>query len=308
MKHTRLLPLVLLLPVACAEEVNRFDREEAGVYFSSGNRDSGGREYYQDSLSLSFGTLDVDMEAIYEEYFDFLDYGTPMTPLDHSMQNVTEHLVRVPVATLGHVKDYPRPVRVVIDEQRTTATRGTHYEVDLSGVIVPAGGSAATLDVHVLRAPDLKEREVTIAFKIEENEHFKIYFETRENTNLYTVRGTPVDATRFIIAANEFYTEPLYWNVFCAGMPEYGVPPDYFGTWTARKYAFVNSTLGWSDADWVTCMLPVSKIAMGRFGYASTIVQKKLQALADAGTPEREADGSFMQLAGAYLVDYSAYE
>ncbi|MDR2413837.1 MAG: DUF4843 domain-containing protein [Odoribacteraceae bacterium] len=308
MKHARLLLLAIPLLVTCTEEVNRFDREDAGVYFFHGNRDSGGREYYQDSISISFGRLDVDMAAIYAEYFDFLDYGIPMTPLDHSMQDITEHLVKIPVATLGHARDYPRPVNVSVDEQRTTATRGVHYEVDLSTVVVQAGKSDAALEVRVLRAPDLKQREVTIAFKIEENEHFKIYFETRESTNLYTVTGNPVDATRFIIAANEFYTEPMYWNIFCAGMPEYGIPPDYFGAWSARKYAFVNATLGWSDADWVTFSLPVSKIAMGRLAYASVLVQKKLQALADAGTPEREDDGSFMQLAGTYLVDYSAHE
>ena len=38
------------------------------------------------------------------------------------------------------------------------------------------------------------------------------------------------------------------------------------------------------------------------------LAQIELQKRADAGNPAREADGSLMQLAGNYLVDYSAYK
>ncbi|MDR2131100.1 MAG: DUF4843 domain-containing protein [Odoribacteraceae bacterium] len=306
--HVLLFSFLLSAAACTEEEVITFDRPDAGIYFAHGNQDSDGREYYRDSISFSFGTSDIDMVALYAEYFDYLDFGIPMKPLDHSMQTATDHVIRIPVATLGKTRDYPRPVKVVIDDARTNATPGVHYEVDLSAVIVPPGESVATLELRILRAPDLKERAIAIAFTLEENEHFTTYFDTRKNTNLYTVAGEPVSATRFIVTANEFYTEPLYWNIFCAGMPEYGIPPDYFGTWSPHKYAFVNATLGWSDADWLTFGFPISKISMGRFNYAATVVQQALQALADAGTPEREADGSFMQLAGAYLVDYSAHE
>ena len=42
-----------------------------------------------------------------------------------------------------------------------------------------------------------------------------------------------------------------------------------------------------------------------RFTYFAIKMRIYLQAMADAGTPVREDDGSFMQLGAGYEVDYS---
>jgi hypothetical protein len=300
LKNTLLIfTAVLLLIMACDKnEIPLFNREETGVYFlyMSGSA----TRPYDDSLNFSFAGGAVDRDAAMVEYTAYTQYGTPMTPIDNFTVNITEYVFSIPVQAMGKVKNYPRPVKVLIDEERTTATLGLHYEVDLDNVVIPAGESSARLNVKVFRTPDMLEREFTIAFALEENDHFQLYLQTQRSMNVYTRPGEEIKATRFIIAVSEIYTEPSYWMSFCR--------TNYFGTWSVRKYIFVNESLGWSHAEWLLAGFPISGVALGRFGYASSLVQNKLQRLADTGTPMREADGSLMQLAGIYLVDYSAYE
>jgi hypothetical protein len=54
---------------------------------------------------------------------------------------------------------------------------------------------------------------------------------------------------------------------------------------------------GWSNGD--------GKVLPMRFTYFAIKMRIYLQAMADAGTPIREDDGSFMQLGAGYEVDYS---
>jgi hypothetical protein len=281
MKHgTLLLSLACagLLLAACQEqEIALFDREEAGIYFHyNSGAGSSGQISYSDSLPFSFGSVKPD---------------------------VMEHPIAIPVRAMGKVKDYPRPARVLLDEERTTATRGFHYEVDLEAVVIAAGESSTFVRLRLFRTPDLLDQKYHIAFKLEENEHFRLHVETRKNSNLHSVAGTPVDMTRLRVTMREEYSQPWYWRYYVS--ESYG---GFFGAWTPRKYAFVNALAGWTDTDWANAGNASSMVALGRFGYISTLVQKALQKLADEGNPMREADGSLMQLAGIYVVDYSAYE
>ena len=95
------------------------------------------------------------------------------------------------------------------------------------------------------------------------------------------------------------YTEPWYWSMFGDG---------FFGTWTPKKFIVVNSVCGVSSTDWNSAGYAGAKITYGRFNFFATAVQKYLQEQADAGTPELDSDGSYMQLAPSYSVDYSRYE
>jgi hypothetical protein len=293
----------LLLLSACEkEEIFTFDREESGIFFQyRSGFSSNGSETYNDTTAFSFASLmAVDRAALTTEYLNYVLYGTPMTPIDNSQSNATDYLISLPIKAFGSVKDYDRPVKIVIDDERTTAVQNVHYEVDLDNVVISAGEGSTTLPVRILRTQDMLEQTFNIAFKLQDNEHFKIYFQTQKNTNIYTSTGRQVDVTRFLITASELYVEPSYWRLYCR--------TDYFGTWSARKYMFVNTTLGWSDADWTLAAFPISKVITGRFAYSSIVVRKALQKLADAGTPMRETDGSLMQLSSNYAVDYSAYE
>ena len=279
MKST--LPLLFLLAgalLSCQQEaIPLFDSDEAGVYFCyRSSWVSNGTEYYADSIAYSFGRAEKE---------------------------ATEHTIEIPVVVMGKVVDYPRPVRVTIDNARTTATAGVHYQVDLQAVVIPPGAGSTTVPVRFFRVPEMLEREFRVALALEENEHFRLHIREQKNTNLYTAAGERVSATRMLMVASELYTEPFYWRIFCTERNGW-----YFGPWSAAKYTLVNSIAGWTDADWATAGSTASPVQLGRFGYIALLVQKHLQALADAGTPAREADGSLMQQGGVYAVDYSAYE
>jgi hypothetical protein len=307
MKQNILLSAVvgLFLLTACEkEEVPVFDRDETGIYFLHGGVATQGLgtvvwHSYSDSASYSFSAADLDMSAITTEYINYILYGTPMTPIDNSGLQAKDVLTSINIQAMGKMKDYDRPVKISIDEG-TTAIRNVHYEVDLDNVVIPAGKGNTSLNVRLIRTPDLLEQAFTVKFKLEENEHFKLYLQTQRSTDVYTRAGREIEATRFSITFSEIYTEPGYWSSFCR--------TNYFGPWTARKYAFVNETMGWSSTDWVLAGFPISKVALGRFAYAAIVVRSALQKLADEGTPLRETNGSLVQLIGIYLVDYSAYE
>ena len=102
-----------------------------------------------------------------------------------------------------------------------------------------------------------------------------------------------------MFSLSEMYTAPSYWNSF---------GDDYFGSWTPRKYVIVNTACGLTAADWANAGYAGAKVSLGRFSFFAVAVQKYLQEQADAGEPVLDSDGSYMQLAPAYAVDYSQYE
>ncbi|MDR1274124.1 MAG: DUF4843 domain-containing protein [Odoribacteraceae bacterium] len=291
-----ILGAALSLTVACQkDEISVFDREETGLFFAYEIYQFDGMGNYYDSLSFSFA--EIDEGALYDAY-----YAGTLTSVDDYVSTTTERVVVLPVNTMGKTRNYPRPVKIVVDEERNTATRGVHYEADIESVVIPAGASSARLTVRLLRTPDMQEQEIYVAFKLEENEHFKLYLQERKNTNLYSYTGRQIDATRFIFTASEFYEESFFWQIYCRGS---------LGPWSLQKYLFMNEVTGLNIVDWTMGLyriLELSKINQTRVPYFSSLVRKALQQRADDGDPVREADGSLMQLAGAYLVDYSAYE
>ena len=203
------------------------------------------------------------------------------------------------IRTMGKVVDYDRPFKVVVDQEGTTAIEGKHYEVNLDTVVVPAGKSTAYVRVRFFRTDDMMEKAVRLALRLEDNEYFKCYFPEYKNTNAYSATGVMIHGDVFAFSLSEMYTEPSYWAMF---------GDDFFGDWTPKKYIVVNSVCGLTPSDWSNAGYAGTKVQYGRFNFFATVVQKYLQEQADAGTPELEADGSYMQLAPSYSVDYSLYE
>ena len=65
---------------------------------------------------------------------------------------------------------------------------------------------------------------------------------------------------------------------------------------------------GLTPTDWSNAGYAGAKVSLGRFSFFAVAVQRYLQEQADAGTPELDSDGSYMQLAPSYSVDYSQDE
>lgn len=260
---------------ACKEQdIPVFTTDDAGIYFQRVTNSYYGTttEFYSTSLSYSFVSLRASQKGA---------------------------ILSATVRTMGKVVDYDRPVKVKIDEEETTAVEGKHYEVDLDTVVIRAGESSALVRVYFFRADDLMEEEIRLVLRLDDNEHFKCYFPEYKNTNSYTATGTMIRGDQFVFSLSEMYTEPGFWS-------RYGV--DYFGVWTPKKYLVVNSVCVLSPDDWDYGGVSGTKVQYGRLNFFAVAVQKYLQEQADAGEPVLDSDGQYMQLAPAFVVDYSRYE
>ena len=277
MKWKIILFVSSLTLVFCAcekQDISVFTTDDSGIYFQrvTSYIYNSTTEYYGDSVAYSFASAKASVKSV---------------------------VLSATIRTMGKVVDYDRPFKVVVDQEGTTAIEGKHYEVNLDTVVVPAGKSTAYVRVRFFRTDDMMEKAVRLAIRLEDNEYFKCYFPEYKNTNAYSATGVMIHGDEFVFSLSEMYTEPCYWSMFGDG---------FFGNWTPKKFLVVNSVCGLSAADWDNAGYAGAKIQYGRFNFFTTTVQKYLQEQADAGTPELDSDGSYMQLAPSYSVDYSRYE
>ncbi len=137
-----------------------------------------------------------------------------------------------------------------------------------------------------------------IMFQVESNEYFTTELDEYKNSSNWQVDSDVFSGRRFKFIISEVYTEPSYWDMGY----------DTLGDWSASKEQRVNNLMGWTHSDWLSGGFSYSPVQYGRLSYAAKLLRKELQALADAGTPVVDDNGSYMQLAAGYEVDYSAYE
>ena len=275
-KIMSIMVAALAMLTACNEDkIQTFESEEAGIYFQDGyqTRFFLNIDAYNDSTGISFSQAD---------------------------DNVTDTILSARLRTLGKVRDYDRKVRVVVDAEHSTAIEGKHYEANFDTVTIKAGKSEAYVSVRFLRTPDLKEQQVRLVVKVEDNENFTVPFSTQKNTNVYYASGDTIRADAYIFEVNEFYKEPELWTMF-------GNEP--MGPWSISKQRLMTKLFdltaydwsidGWANGD--------GKVLYKTFYYFAVKMRIYLQAEADAGRPVIDDDGSYMQLGENYQVDYSAY-
>ncbi len=267
-----ILNLNIIFSACEKQDIPVFTTADTGIYFQRVSSYRGTIEYYADTISYSFVS---------------------------SSETLKDTVLFATVRTMGKVAEYDRPFKVVIDQEETTAVEGVHYELDLDSVIMLAGTSTAFVRVRFFRTKDMMEKAVRLALRLEDNEYFKCYFPEYKNTNVYEAVGEMISGNLFTFSLSEMYTEPSYWSMFGG---------NFFGVWTPKKYIVVNSVCGLTLKDWDDAGLTGAKVSYGRFGFFAAAVQKYLQEQADAGTPEVDSDGRYMQLAPSYSVDYSRYK
>lgn len=265
---------VFILAACEKQDIPVFTSDDHGIYFQRMSSYILGSttEYYGDSTAYSFAS-----EA----------------------GSVKSAVLSATARTMGKVVDYDRPFKVVVDRENSTAVEGVHYEANLDTVKMPAGASSVYVRVRFFRVADLTEKTVRLVLKLEDNEYFKCYLPEYKNTNVYTATGAMIHGDQYVFSLSEMYTAPRYWSVF---------GEDFFGDWTPQKYVIVNTVCGLTPADWSNAGYSGAKVAYGRFSFFAVAVQKYLQERADAGEPVLDSDGSYMQLAATYAVDYSQYE
>lgn len=260
---------------SCNEDaIPTFNSEDAGIYFQDGvqTRFYINIDAYNDSTAFTFSECDDD---------------------------VKDTVLTARIRTLGKVRDYDRKVKVVVDTENSTAIEGKHFQVNFDTLYIKAGQSEAKVQVRFLRTPDLKEQQVRLMLKVEDNENFVVPFSSQKNTNVYYDAGQQIRADGYVFEVNEFYSEPMLWTMFGSPVGKWSISKQRLMTKMFELSAYDWSIAGWQNGD--------GKVLMQRFVYFAVKMRIYLQEQADAGTPVIDDDGSYMQLGDAYLVDYSKF-
>lgn len=243
--------------------------------------------YFQRTASYIWGSTTVTYSNSTE--FTFAGAAAEKNSVTYSAE----------VRTMGNVTDYDRPFKVEIDKEMSTGIQGVHFDTNLDTLKIKAGKSNAYVRITFYRTPDLLDSTLTVVLHLIENEHFNARIDEYKKTNQWNSSSENLDGTRYTFKFNEQYSEPTYWSWFGEG---------FLGPWTPQKYIIVNSVMGWTVNDWSQAGQAGAKVSYGRLGFAAKAVRNYLQEQADNDTPVKDKDGSYMQLADGYTVDYSRYE
>lgn len=243
--------------------------------------------YFQRTASYIWGSTTVTYSNSTE--FTFAGAAAEKNSVTYSAE----------VRTMGNVTDYDRPFKVEIDKEMSTGIQGVHFDTNLDTLKIKAGKSNAYVRITFYRTPDLLDSTLTVVLHLIENEHFNVRIDEYKKTNQWNSSSENLDGTRYTFKFNEQYSEPTYWSWFGEG---------FLGPWTPQKYIVVNSVMGWTVNDWSQAGQAGAKVSYGRLGFAAKAVRNYLQEQADNDTPVKDKDGSYMQLADGYTVDYSRYE
>lgn len=243
--------------------------------------------YFQRTASYIWGSTTVTYSNSTE--FTFAGAAAEKNSVTYSAE----------VRTMGNVTDYDRPFKVEIDKEMSTGIQGVHFDTNLDTLKIKAGKSNAYVRITFYRTPDLLDSTLTVVLHLIENEHFNARIDEYKKTNQWNSSSENLDGTRYTFKFNEQYSEPTYWSWFDEG---------FLGPWTPQKYIVVNSVMGWTVNDWSQAGQAGAKVSYGRLGFAAKAVRNYLQEQADNDTPVKDKDGSYMQLADGYTVDYSRYE
>lgn len=278
-KQIKYLFLLLSILVACQDDdIMEFSSEDTTVYFQ------GGAGY----------SIPGDGSVIYAPTYRYIDSTViSFAGLASTERYKTAYL---PVKTKGKTKDYPRPVKIVVDKEKSSAIEGVDFTVGLDTIAIPANASEFNVPVTLIRSDVLLEESKRIVFRLEENEYFKLLIPDYKASSSWNAVADTLSALKFTVVFNEQYTMPFYYETF---------GEEFFGSWSPKKFQVLNEVMGWTVRDWNNAG---NKVAYGRFDFAAKAVRRHLQEMADNGTPVTEPDGSFMQLAPKYAVDYSKYE
>lgn len=282
MMNIRLLLVfvITILLFACKkEELMEFSVEDSAIYFQG-----------MGSYTLSDGSMIFATEYRYVDSVQASFAGAP--------KRFQSTVLYIPLKTMGKVKNYDRPVRVVVDKEASSAVENVDFTIGLDTLFVPAFTSGVQMPVTILRTDALLSETKRIVFRLEENEYFKLDIKNFKASSSWFAKADTLSAIEFTVIFSEKYTEPSFYKKH---------KKDYWDEWSPKKFQVLNNVMGWTLSDWGNAGIS-GKILVGRLDFSAKAMQKYLQQMADDNTPVKEVDGSFMQLSPKYSVDYSKYE
>lgn len=247
--------------------------------------------YFQHDISYTYkpGTTTI----VKTEYSDSAFYNFAGMNIEFTSMKVP-----FPIKIMGKIEK-PIKLKFKINEELTTAIEGTDFEVNLDTLYLNPGQYKTNLMVNFLRTQKLTKETLIVVIDLLETEEYSV-LESYNDTDVWGSANKVFEGKIFKYAFCEKLSAPWYWNTFAGSS---------LGVWTVKKFTLLNQLMGWTIADWDSAGMSGSKIIAGVSGYAAIQMQRYLQAQADEpiNSPVLDDDGSFMQLLGAYVVDYSRY-
>ena len=147
--------------------------------------------------------------------------------------------VRIKVMITGEEKDYPRPFKVVVNPDSTTAREGVHYQALADEYILEANCSYAYIPVLLYRQPEMQTDTVTLGLKLVANGYFSLTFDEFNKMDKFT-NGNVVyeqfNATMHKICMTDIMPQPKQWSIW------------EFGTFTPKKLNLICQKLGYTYA------------------------------------------------------------
>ncbi len=196
--------IVLLVMAASCSNKELMYNDEPGIYINketfSGRRDS---------MSYSFAEKadDLDLDTIY-----------------------------IPVKISGFPKSVKRKVPLVIDDSRTTAKAGVHYQ--LIETWIDADSIVSTVPLIVKRAPDLKNIQVNIYLEIRQSEDFPYLIDKTKTNNTYNGEPSVVFLPGYLIKLNDQLLKPDTWDASGSWFKY------FFGNYSDVKWKFILDVTG----------------------------------------------------------------
>lgn len=207
--------LFVFIVSSCTEDaLDLYDQEESGstIYFKEAYENNS--NYYP----LSFG---------------------------YSGSDVTDSIIRIPVATTGNLQDYDRAFALRIDS--STMVEGVHYEI-LSQSI-RANRAVDTLAIKLYRTEDIAQTGVDIYFSLVENEHFQIRIPYKyiSSTNLFPLQ-------EYHLYLDDIADVPYLWTTYVSR----SFIIAYWGSYSKKKVELMLSVLGVSSGYFYDPTMPPS--------------------------------------------------
>lgn len=140
--------------------------------------------------------------AVYQDETNiYFDAGDDTLGISFSADTLATYTFRLPVRIMGRLTPSPRPFRLEVDADSTTAVLGRDYLMPADSLLTIGGDSAVrNLRVVVLRSQALRNSTVTLLLKLHPNDAF--------HTNIST------SLLRYKVVISDIMDQPEWWDAY----------------------------------------------------------------------------------------------
>lgn len=201
--------------------------------------------------------------------------------------------ITVRIMTIGKPTDYDRPVKLVPTEHSKAeeqAQEGVDYKPFSYDVVIPAGGSFTDLTIDLMRNPELLTGVSKIfTFRLEENEHFKFYYNRVIEVKRVEENGDTIKTYRHIdthrsLKISEKIRQQGWWD------GESSIGYSNLGPWSVKKSILICDLMKIDRQAWFSGDL-IAPTTTAYIKFLGRYMHRWLQE-----NPTYEEDGTLMEM------------